>query len=224
MPRVAGLTTRGITLFPTSEIIGTMIKLAIIGGAVVVGGALVIQAITNYLGPDDLKDCPEPDRLVARCAPADAIVAISGGDTSARVFEAIKLYRAGWAPKLIFSGAALDTSGPSNAEAMRRQALDAGVPISAIITDDRAQNTTQNAQGVLELLKTDDHRIILVTSPYHQRRANLEFNRVFGESIQVVNHPTPTDRSWGLRWWLTPSGWWLALSETTVSIVLTLWH
>jgi len=42
------------------------------------------------------------------------------------------LYKHDWAKLLIFSGAAADKTGPSNAEAMKRQALAAGIPSSDI--------------------------------------------------------------------------------------------
>ena len=40
------------------------------------------------------------------CRKADAIVVVSGGDTNARTDEAIKLYKEGWAPLIVVSGAA----------------------------------------------------------------------------------------------------------------------
>src|SRR5262249_17130518 len=150
--------------------------------------------------------------------------AISGGDTSSRTSEAIRLYKQGWAPKIVFSGAALDTSGPSNAEAMRAQALKAGIPPSALLIDTKAKNTSQKAQGGLAFGTSGETRIILVTSPYHQRRASLEFEHVFGERVKVVNHPTPTDRSWGPYWWTTFHGWWLAIPETVMSLVISTWR
>src|SRR5688572_846628 len=61
---------------------------------------------------------------------ADLIVAISGGETSQRTREAVRLYDEGYAPKLLFSGAAADRNGPSNAAAMRRYAIIQGVPDS----------------------------------------------------------------------------------------------
>lgn len=201
-----------------------MIKLVIITGVIAVSAAAVINGTSAYLGPDDLQACKAPDPLIAKCAPADVIVAISGGDTSARVAEAAKLYKAGWAPKLIFSGAALDKSGPSNAEAMQKQAIQLGIPESALRLDSRAADTEQNAKGTLELLDQRETRIILVTSPYHQRRASLEFGRVIGDRAKIINHPTPTDRSWGRYWWLTPNGWWLALTETTMSLIISSWR
>lgn len=184
---------------------------------------LAAWGLDTYLVIDDLKDCGTPDLLSHQCAPADVIVAISGGDTQARTAEAIDLYKNGWAPKLLFSGAALDTSGPSNAEAMRAQALKAGVPAKDIMLDTHATDTDQNAQGTSALLNSQDKRVILVTSPYHQRRASLEFKKVLGDSVTVVNHPS-ADSSWGPHWWLTPYGWWLAVSEFFKSLVVSSWR
>jgi len=183
--------------------------------------ALIIWGITSYLVVDDIAGCARPDTLVPKCAPADAIVAVSGGDTPARAEEAIKLYLAGWAPKLVFSGAALDTSGPSNAEAMRRQAIAAGVPERDIIIEGTSADTEQNAVRSFALLN-DAERLIVVTSPYHQHRAGLEFQKVFGNTVQIVDHPTQTDHIWTKTWYLTTTGWWLALSETVKTFVVSL--
>jgi uncharacterized SAM-binding protein YcdF (DUF218 family) len=201
-----------------------MIKLVVTVGVAVAAVAGLAWGISSYLGIDDLANCQGPDYKDSACAPADVIIAISGGDTSARTAEAIRLYKAGWAPKLIFSGAALDTSGPSNAEAMKKQALAASVPEADIILDTKAVDTNQNALGASALLTSKDKRIILVTSPYHQRRASLEFQRVLGDSVTVISHPTPNDKEWGPQWWLTVNGWWLGLSETAKSLVVSTWR
>jgi uncharacterized SAM-binding protein YcdF (DUF218 family) len=180
-----------------------------------------ITGVENLLSEDDLAKCDGPSLIDSKCAPADAIVAISGGDTSARVAEAIKLYNLGWAPKLVFSGAALDTSGPSNAEAMRDQAINVGVPSSAILIEENSLDTAENALLTSSLVGSVN-RIIVVTSPYHQRRAGLEFSHFFGDKVKVVNHPTQHDRQWQNYWWSTPSGWYLALSES-VKTLFVMW-
>lgn len=172
-----------------------------------------ITGIEGLLSVDDLETCDKPSLVDPKCTPADAIIAVSGGDTTARVAEAIKLYNEGWSKKLVFSGAALDTSGPSNAEAMRTQAINMGVPSSDILTEGNSLDTTENAFLTSALVGSVD-RIIVVTSPYHQRRAGLEFKRFFGDSVQVVNHPTRHDRQWQNYWWSTTSGWTLAISES----------
>lgn len=176
----------------------------------------LIAGIGYYLHVDDLADCnATPTFQNNKCQPADAIVAISGGDTTARTKEAVELYKNGWASKLIFSGAAQDKSGPSNAEAMRRIALSSGVPNGDIITEEYSSTTKENAENTQNILAENEIKsVILVTSGYHQRRAGLEFNARSSGTISLRNHPVETDSQWaGGWWWLTPSGWYLAISE-----------
>jgi len=180
----------------------------------------IIWAISSYLGVDDLKKCGTAPSSKKGCEAADAIVAISGGDTSARTSEAINLYKNGWANILIFSGAAADKSGPSNAKVMQEQAIAAGVDPSSILIDEASETTAQNATETSNIFK--EHGItsaILVTSAYHERRAMLEFDkRTSGVSLRA--HPVATDNQWGPMWWSTPTGWALAIPETVNSLIL----
>lgn len=158
-------------------------------------------------------------------AKSDAIIVVSGGDTRSRTLEGVKLYRQGWAPILIFSGAAQDPKSPSNAQQMREIAVDEGIPLDAIALEERAQNTRQNADQVSGILKTlKAERVILVTSPYHQRRAGIEFSRRLGSGIEIINHPAP-DKSWSRRWWWTnPVGWYYMLTELPKTLFTMLNH
>lgn len=191
---------------------------------VLIAGVLILAAVIiglgAYLAPNDLAGCDDRPGGQTECQAADAIVAVSGGDTGARTRQAIELYHNGWAPKLIFSGAARDKSGPSNAEAMRREARTLGVPDSDIITEEYSETTKQNAERVQNLLGR--HRIssvILVTSAYHQRRAMLEFTARSGGEVAVRNYPVPSDNQWSMWWWASPQGWFLAISEFIKIIV-----
>ncbi len=154
---------------------------------------------------------------------ASAIVAISGGDTEARAGEAIRLYQQGWADYIVFSGAAIDITGPSNASAMREQARAAGVPDDAILLDESALNTRQNAAGVASMA-SDKHftSIILVTSPYHQRRADITFRQALGTNVTILNHSAP-DQTWRRsNWWQTAysrSLTWSELRKTLFVVV-----
>lgn len=173
----------------------------------------VIIGVSAYLSPNDLKGCDSKPAQQGRCQKADAIVAISGGNTSLRTNEAIRLYNLGWARYIIFSGAAADSSSPSNAAVMRLQALKAGVPSSAIITEEFGRTTRQNAANTNKTAK--DYaisRVIVVTSPYHQRRAGIEF-RTHLQNVAVLDYPVSNDPDWPWYWWLTPRGWWLAGGE-----------
>lgn len=176
----------------------------------------IVFAVQTTLGIDDLKACPDgPQAVNSECKAADAIVAISGGDTDARTREAIELYKKGWSGKLIFSGAAEDKQGSSNAAVMRQTAIKAGVPESAIQIEEYGSDTAGNASGVAQIVDGQEYtRIILVTSPYHQRRAYMEFAQAMGPSVKIINHPTAYDKYWLSEvWWLNPYSWYLAITE-----------
>lgn len=149
-----------------------------------------------------------------KLTPADAIVAISGGETATRAEEASRLYLSGWAPKLIFSGAASDTTHISNAAAMRTIAIKNGVPPGDILIEEQSENTIQNAELTKPYLdQLGIKSIILVTSPYHQRRADLTFNHILGRNVKIISHSS-TDQNWRrFGWWQTDYGRSVTLSE-----------
>lgn len=184
--------------------------------------ACIVWAISSFLGPDDLSACGErPDPSKIACIQADAIVAVSGGDTAARADEAIKLYQNGWASTLIFSGAAADTTGPSNAEVMKQRAIDAGIDPNTIIIETQSQNTSENAAETTSIFEKQGIKsAIIVTSAYHERRASLEFERR-AHGVSVRRHPVAEDKQWNGWWWATPSGWVLAIPETVASLILS---
>ena len=183
---------------------------------------LIVWGIGAYLGPDALKSCENGQPSAkAGCERADAIVAVSGGDTTARTDEAIKLYKKGWADWIIFSGAAADKSGPSNALVMKQQAIDAGIDPNSIITEEASETTDQNASATTSIFKQKGIKsAILVTSAYHERRAMLEFDRR-ALGVDLRPHPVATDKQWSKFWWLTPTGWALAVPELIRSLVLS---
>lgn len=203
-----------------------VIKLALVVLTPIILAWGFIMMTPVILGVDDLRSCDGPQQVSGACAPADAIVAISGGDTDARAREAISLYKQGWAPVIIFSGAALDKQGASNAAAMAAQAVGERVPRDAILLDEASVNTADNASQVRAIVEQKGYkRIILVTSPYHQRRASIEFDRRLGDITSIVNHPTSSDRYWNeQRWWATPMGLWLGVSELVKVTLVSVFH
>jgi len=175
--------------------------------------AVFITLVSVYLQPNSFIGCSTLPTENAKCATADAIVVVSGGDTQARTGAGVDLYKNGWAETLILSGAAQDKSGPSNAEAMKQQAIQAGVPSSAIVIDEESESTQQNAANTETIVANRGYdNVILVTSGYHQRRASLEFNKQ-AENVNIRNYPVTEDNDWGWFWWATPRGWWLAGGE-----------
>lgn len=150
----------------------------------------------------------------SKLSKVDAIAAVSGGDTAARAAEAVELYKLKYAPKIIFSGAALDPKSPSNAKAMATLAEKAGVPASAIELDEAAMDTRQNASDIADIVRREDYRsIILVTSPYHQRRVYTVFRQALGKDITILNHSS-IDKLWRRsHWWATDYSRNLTISE-----------
>ena len=146
-------------------------------------------------------------------AKADAIVAISG-DTGARAETAIGLWKQGYAPVLVFSGGSSDPESVASAELMKRAAVAAGVPANAILVEGTAATTEENAERVAELMKSSGlGSAILVTSPFHQRRAAILFEREFGRAaLTFRNHPVD-DPSWD------PNLWWTGDPSRSVTLV-----
>jgi len=144
---------------------------------------------------------------------SDAIVAISG-DTGARTDTAVALWKAGWAPVIIFSGAAIDPASVSSAEIMRREALRQGVPESATLIEPNSTSTEENATEVAKVMAQRKlGSAILVTSPYHQRRASILFERSFAPSgLTFRNHPAD-DPEWD------PDRWWLHTASRRLTII-----
>lgn len=157
----------------------------------------------------------------SKLSSADAIVVISGGRTTIRAEHGIDLYRQGLATSLVVSGAAQD-DGPSNAAAMRTQAIEAGIAKSAILTDEDSQTTYQNAVDTKRLIDDKGYKkIILVTSPYHQRRASMTFHKVYGDSYTILNSSAIDDR-WSKRYWFR-SGFSMNISMEELRKIIWIW-
>lgn len=162
-----------------------------------------ILAIGFYLSPQDaIKN-------------TDAIVVISGGETKARTIEGVKLYQNQYAPLLIFAGAALDPASPSNASSMKEIAIaEYDIPEEDIIIEEKSTSTYENAANLKPIF--DDRQIksiILVTSPYHQRRSKMTFQQVMGSDFTIINHSS-TDELWRkIAWWQNDQAIYLTTSE-----------
>jgi hypothetical protein len=70
------------------------------------------------------------------------------------------------------------------------KAIQSEVPQTHILVEDRSLHTRENAQHLLEILKRENmRRVILVTSPFHQLRTYLTFAKVFQPyNIEIINY------------------------------------
>ena len=185
-------------------------KLVVLLGSIAVVMVIVICTINRILNEDDLSACVSPS-ILDNCTTADAIVAVSGGDTEARAVMAIRLFKAGWARQIIFSGASADPDSISNAEAMRRLAIEAGIPKRLITVEEKSRDTKENAENTVKILhELRAKNVILVSSPYHLKRVKLNFEYV-DDTIYYRTMPA-NDKLWH-RWFLTKRGWAIAITE-----------
>jgi uncharacterized SAM-binding protein YcdF (DUF218 family) len=103
------------------------------------------------------------------------------GEAVDRLIEALRLYKRGVAPLILVTGGnlgVLSSNEWSEAQGMLDFLTLAGVPSQAILLEDQAQNTYQNAlysRPLLELVKAQ--RVLLVTSAFHMKRSLAIFKR-----------------------------------------------
>lgn len=133
---------------------------------------------------------------------SEAIILLEG-DGFFRVDQAVKLYKANWADKIIISGG-LDNpaQGSYPAEKLLIELVNSGVVEKDIVLDFESQNTREQAENVLDMAKQRNwKRLILVASPYHQYRAFLTFLKRMQEinlDIEIINAPS-RDLSWFIQ-------------------------
>ncbi len=112
---------------------------------------------------------------------ADALVVL-GGDQG-RAERAAELYHQGAAPAIVVTGYG---DCLLNIRTLQRQ----GVPADAIIAEPAALTTLENATKSVPLLRAlRAHRVIIVTSWYHSRRALACFRHV-APDLQFFSRPS----------------------------------
>jgi uncharacterized SAM-binding protein YcdF (DUF218 family) len=132
------------------------------------------------------------NRVPSHPTEADVMVVLSGGhygDGSLndaaleRTIAAVRLYRRGLAPRILFTGG--PCCGRSTSALMAHLAMAVGVPSADILLDEQSLRTRDNAVRSAALLRAQGIRTaLLVTSPLHLLRAKLAF-----EALGVSAYP-----------------------------------
>ena len=135
-------------------------------------------------------------------AKADAVLVLAGDQRGQRIEKAAELVRDGFAPIALISGP-MEMYGVNEADLAIRFAVRHGSPATyfepVYIT---AYSTLEEARAFApELRKRNIHKLLLVTSSYHTRRAAETFRRVLGSSIEVRSVPAPDS-------FFRPDSWW----------------
>ena len=133
--------------------------------------------------------------------PADMIVVLAGDFTGSRILTAGNLVRQGFAPKALISGPA-GVYGIYESELAIAMAVRNGYPAAYFVAfpNDSKSTASESEAVISELRKLHVHKIDLVTSNFHTRRAAKIFRSHAPDmEVHVVAAP---DR------YFTPNGWW----------------
>lgn len=142
---------------------------------------------------------------------ANAIVVLSGGDES-RMQEALNLYNQDYSHIIVLTETGNVVEGYDHLHSfdMRIELLHQGIPSGNILlTNQVATSTEQEAEAAKQLLTTHQFvSCIVVTDPYHTRRAYTIFKDVFADTgIKVMIRPTSNHWYTAGTWFLKLSGW-----------------
>lgn len=112
----------------------------------------------------------------------------------ARVKHAVNLYKAHYAPNLLFSGGTDIEDGANEALAMKKIALSLGVPAKDILLESASTTTYENLLFSEKIFQAKKYkRIIIVTEPFHAPRALLVAKK-FG--LEAVSSPATKSICW----------------------------
>lgn len=167
-----------------------------------VGGLILGLALTAALHPAWL---PLVAHILIVDDPpqeADAIVVLGGG-TGDREVTAARLYADGYAPIVITTGSTIPLPGMATAtwaDLSARELVRHGVPDSSILRVAEGLSTCGDARSASAALPSGANRVIIVTDPFHTRRAEWLFVRG-APGLDVI--AVPADPSW-----FDPDSWW----------------
>jgi uncharacterized SAM-binding protein YcdF (DUF218 family) len=154
-------------------------------------GLLIAAAVLIFLRAPLLSGVAEAWMVNAPLAKSDAIVVL-GGDPNSRAFEAVRLYRAGWAPVILVMNPKLqatDRLGITMSQGeMTRRILTNAVPAEAIqVRGTNLESTFQEALTVKKWLKESGATsLIIPTGPFHSRRVWWIFHKILGNSARLT--------------------------------------
>lgn len=139
-------------------------------------------------------------------APADLIVVLAGDFTGSRILKAGELVRQGYAPRALVSGPA-DLYGLYESDLAIRFAGTRGYSETNFVAlPNHSKSTLEEAHDVInDLRRRGAHRIDLVTSNFHTRRAGGIYHLLASDlEIHVI---AASDKSFEPdRWWKTREG------------------
>lgn len=124
-------------------------------------------------------------------ASADVIL-IPGASQHQLMEKAASLYHQGLAPYILPSGGLNPKVETTEWDFLQKKGISKGVPEKAILKEDSAQNTFENAQFSLDVLRSKKiipKKVIMVCKLYHSRRALLTYQTAFPKETEFLIAP-----------------------------------
>ncbi|MBD3335327.1 MAG: hypothetical protein GF355_07395 [Candidatus Eisenbacteria bacterium] len=186
--------------------------------------AAVVLVVIVLLGPGLLESYARWLAAGEEPAPADAILVLGGG-RGERLATAVELYHEGWARRMFLIGPgepyvprSFDEEALSQSEIKRLIAVKRGVAADSVQVILGASSTYEEAQLSLEIMrKTGVERLLVVTSPFHARRARQTFRHVYNDeeiAARVIRTSWDTSTSDPEKWWWRESDTLSVFNET----------
>jgi hypothetical protein len=127
------------------------------------------------------------------------IIFVFGSKSTFRIEKAIRLYEAGYAPKILISGKGpfyeKDNESVPEAQKLAEYALERGVPESALILEKESITVSDNVRRSLNMLERQSiprDSFILVNSPFSQRRGWAHFSKFSVEGTKIIRSNVDT--------------------------------
>lgn len=144
-------------------------------------------------------DCISDFIFASTAIECSDVILIPGGSHPQLMQEAVRLYKCGFAPFILPSGAGNPNllNHDSEWQFLRDIGVSLGVPEEAILKEDQATNTFENARYSYDVLTEKDisiKRAILVCKAFHARRALLTYKYYFPLEVEFLVAPVTDKR------------------------------
>jgi len=180
-------------------------SLALVLACLVLLGLIFHNAVLAGLGSFLVKD-EAPQK-------ADIALVLAGDAEGNRILTAAQLVRRGFVPKALVSGPG-GLYGYHECDLAIPFAMKAGYPESYFVHfENEAQSTKEEAHDAVERLRQMGvHKVLLITSDYHTRRAGRIF-RAAAPDLQFLVVSAPDKYFTAGGWWHSRSGQKVAFTE-----------
>lgn len=173
------------------------------------------KLLGQELSSEDIEVCNSVyDYLTEEDVPENAdFIFVFGAKTPLRIEKATELYQQGLSKNIIVSGRGpfySEDNSVTEAEKYAHIAKEKGVPESAIIIENKSITIPDNVRGSLNLLDEKGisySSIILVNSPYTQRRGWAHFKKYLPDNIKLIRVNCGTGEQYKRdTWYKNPTG------------------